>query len=411
MSTKTPETPVLRPIAELTCLRVSKSSKDNLRRVSPGGIYDFAEYAKKNGGMEPYKVSQNSPQLILNFLAEHTNLNKLEERKAIVARGEQGYQSLMMKPPELKSIDTLNGYIQGLSQLFEEHGHVGNFTYDPVTGVAIGNPTEGVQFFQKFRRRYRALLAEMGLTEPKQATPLGVDELLSLSNAVANDRTAVNLEMYAVCALGTNLILRFDEVTKLRMEGVTLYRASPRVKIILSEKCKNSTYTREYIREPWGARLAGCLKLDSCFSLLSWILFRGDTPGYLFPSIRGGRMNFEKPIESASFVSWLQQTLLKQGEGQTSVKGFRLHSLKRGGVQIWKSLGRDDRWIMRRVHATGFPSYQRYAYSGKGAWPSQLPEFSTMHAAEDFVADSLVSVLLNETDLCLPEIACIDEGE
>lgn len=218
--------------------------------------------------------------------------------------------------------------------------------------------------------------------------------------------------MISVSLLGTNLMLRFNEITKLRMECVTFYQDNPKIKILLRELGKNTTYSIEYIVEPWGGALAGSILLDTSFSLLHWILIRGDAPGYLFCSVSGsGKLNYERPIEDGVFTKWLQSTLISGGDGPESAHGYRLRSLKRGGVQIWKSLGRHDSWIMKRMHATGFRAFLRYAHNNRGVWPTSVHEFSSLEALQSFAGNAIASMLVSGTELSLPDIACLDEDE
>lgn len=381
----------LRSVAELTNLAVSKSSRQNLQRVDAGGFHDFEKYSIKHGGGEPRIISTRSPAIVSNFLADISNMTALEMYRTKARNGE----SVPADPPKLRSIDTLNGYIQGLQMLFVKHGHIGNFIVDPISGKARGNPTEAEEIsLVKFRRRYRALLAEMGLINPKQASPLGVEELLSLCKYVS-ENIILDAEMQALCLVGTNLLLRFDEVSKLRMECITLYQDSPKMKIMLKDKCKNSTYCREYTVEPWGGELAGSLKLDPCFALIRWILIRGDVPGYLFCSITGkDKIIAGKQVDEEVFQTWMRKGLVSCGESLENVASFRLHSIKRGGVKIWKSLGRHDSWIMRRMHSTGFSAYQRYAFNNRGALPTAIPEFCTMEALQRYGAESMTRLFV-----------------
>ena len=99
----------LQSISDLTYIAVSASSKDNLRRVSKGGFHDFEAYALSKGGAEPNVVSPNTPKVVLNFLADITNLSKVEEH---LRQQENGSSSADSRPkPKVMALDTLNGYV------------------------------------------------------------------------------------------------------------------------------------------------------------------------------------------------------------------------------------------------------------------------------------------------------------
>ena len=197
-------------------------------------------------------------------------------------------------------------------------------------------------------------------------------------------------------------MLRFDESVKLKMEAVTFYQNNRKIKIILEEICKNTTYTREYTLEPWGGRLGGSLKMDACFHFMKWVLVRGDSPGFLFCHVdQNGRIMPGRQMESQVFLNWFQGCLQDGGESPVGVRAFRGHSMKRGGVKIWKSLGRADGWIMRRMHASGFAAFLRYAFNNRGSWPDQVPEFSNISATQEFfdgIGISMLQFYLNEDE-------------
>ena len=67
--------------------------------------------------------------------------------------------------------------------------------------------------------------------------------------------------------------------------------------------------------------------------------------------------------------------------------------MKTGGVKVCKSVGRADDWIMKRMHATGFAAFLRYALNDKGAWPDQVPNFSDVTSTQEFIDTLWISLL------------------
>ena len=285
----------LRSIADLTRVALSTSSRDNLRRVSPGGFHDFQKYAQDRGRNEPESVFPDTPQVVLNFLADISNLNAVEAFLAGVEAGETEETNR----PKLMALDTLNGYVQGLDMLFSDNGHNGKFSVNAECNIARGNPVRSDEIcLSLFRRRYRATLARTGATDPRQANPLGFEELLGLYGSIKGRHDVHDIEFYAVALIGVNILLRFDEIVKLRMESVSFFQCSRKIQVLLQEICKNTTYTRDYCIESWGGRISGSMKLDACFHLMRWILVRGDRPGYLFCHVDSSKRIFhERPVE------------------------------------------------------------------------------------------------------------------
>ena len=98
-------------------------------------------------------------------------------------------------------------------------------------------------------------------------------------------------------------------------------------------------------------------------------------------------------LKKNNFTAWIQQNLQASGISPSAVRGYRVHSLKRGGVKIWKSVGRADEWIMKRMHATGFAAFLRYAFNNRGAWPDQVPQFSDTRSTQEFIDSLGISLL------------------
>ena len=171
----------LRSITDLTRVAVSSSSRDNLRRVSKNGYHDFEKFASGCGGTEPSVVTPHSPKIVLNFLAKISNLSVIENHLSsdeTLLADKNGNVKMM-------ALDTLNGYIQGLDMLFANNGHDGKFIVSEDGMSARGNPIRSEEIcLPLFRRRYKATLAKIGSTDPRQASPLGIEEIISISKVI-----------------------------------------------------------------------------------------------------------------------------------------------------------------------------------------------------------------------------------
>ena len=183
----------------------------------------------------------------------------------------------------------------------------------------------------------------VGSRDPRQASPLAIEELLTLYRTAENIYIPRNIMFYAVCLVSVDIYLRLDELVKFRMEAVSFYQNSCNIKVVLAEICNNITYTTEYFLGPWEGRLSGSIQLDVSFNLKWWILIRGDEPGYLFCHIdANGRELHNRKMESKNFLNWFQAVLREGGESLVSSRSFRGHSLKRS---MWKYGNLWDGWM------------------------------------------------------------------
>ena len=87
--------------------------------------------------------------------------------------------------------------------------------------------------------------------------------------------------------------------------------------------------------------------MDPKIVLLSWLLVRGPQEGFLFcDTVQKGsgfyKINPSKSLSSARFNSLMGNRLLDVGIGSGYVLMHSGHSLKRGSVQLYQSLGLRD---------------------------------------------------------------------
>jgi len=76
--------------------------------------------------------------------------------------------------------------------------------------------------------------------------------------------------------------------------------------------------------------------MDPQFAMSSWLISRGDAPGYLSCNIlgqgSGTRLVYHKPWPRKAFVKFMQNIFQEIGEGVGMTKAHTGHSPKRGGV-------------------------------------------------------------------------------
>lgn len=127
--------------------------------------------------------------------------------------------------------------------------------------------------------------------------------------------------------------------------------------------------------------------MDPVIALLSWLTCRGGTNGPLFcyyTITRAEiRLNNENPLSVKQFTSFLRDRLVKVGIGQGGAKIFTGHSIKRGSVQLYRSLSLRDEMIMEIIQMTVHHAYENYCAAYNDFAPEELPRFSNI---ADYIA-------------------------
>ena len=89
--------------------------------------------------------------------------------------------------------------------------------------------------------------------------------------------------LHAIWVVGIHCGLRFDELVKLQMSGISLSR---QICMTPPLKTKNSDDFKTYRFMPWpNATLEGSGGMDPNLALSLWIIHRGMAPGYVFCDI------------------------------------------------------------------------------------------------------------------------------
>jgi hypothetical protein len=88
------------------------------------------------------------------------------------------------------------------------------------------------------------------------------------------------------------------------------------------------------------------------------------------------------------FIQYIRDRLILTGEGEGNARCFTGHSIKRGSVQLYRTMGVSDSWIMRRINKSGEYAYLRYTEAFNDAAPIPIPEFSNLEAFISWAAKS-----------------------
>jgi len=223
------------------------------------------KYAAKKGAPDPNVVTKDSSIFVLNLLADYCRFGRSDSLKN----------------------DSMSAIVQGLRLVYSEHGHYQTWSVDD-NGNARGNPLVGNPDLDSLRRAHRVHLARYGVVTLK-ARPITVEHVCDMAERFWYGRdgeTAIcDVELHAVLVLGLNLGLRYDEISKLKAEHVSV--GSGGETLTLCEAIKNSTVQRDYHLREWDGNtpLRNSIFMDPFLALYSRLTIRGSRPGPLFCDI------------------------------------------------------------------------------------------------------------------------------
>ena len=121
--------------------------------------------------------------------------------------------------------------------------------------------------------------------------------------------------------------------------------------------------------------------MDPHVALLTGLSIRGADAGYLFCDARQNKQGIckidpNRPLSSARFATMMRSRLSSIGIGPSDVLMYSGHSLKRGAIQLYRSLGLKDEYIMQRVQMVGARAYSNYCEAYNDCAPRELPRFA-----------------------------------
>lgn len=349
--------------AELLGVASSKTSRENKVRAEK----ILQNFTTKVGSTEPGSVTPQTSVLLLNLLSQYCKTGL----------------------PDALADDTMGGIIQGLRTVFEENGHRGPWRADSITGVCSGNPLTANDDVKQLRATHRVHLSQIDRIKMR---PRPLPMSLVCEHAIrywfgcgqAIDYRDVIL--HAIILLGLNAGLRYDEVAKLRASHVTVNSGdigTGSIILTITEAIKNSTVGRQYKIRKWpgNTEMRSCMITCPFTALLSWMCIRGNREGYLFCAVNKKNMIMtDHPWPVKEFTSFLRSRLRMCGVGAGDVHMYSGHSLKRGCVQLYRSLGIRDEQIMEIVQMTGPQAYANYCAAYNDCRPSDLPRFTNIGA-------------------------------
>lgn len=362
--------------ADLILSANSKSTKANVKRART----ILAKFASQHSAPDPNEVTPNSSVLVMNVIAYYCNFGNGDALKN----------------------DAMGSLIQGLRIVYEEHGHTTAWTL--CEGRAYGNPLIENRDITKLRRAHRVNLAKHGVltVRARPRTAAIVCDHAAKYWFKNNDEDVL---LHAIFVLGLHLGLRYDEVSKLELEFLSV--TSDAITLRTSLGVKNQTGQRSYKLEEWPGNtpLRGSLFMDPKVALLSWLTVRGTADGYVFCDVSTGnqgfcKINTSKALSAARFTAMMRKRLLTIGISSGDVAMYSAHSLKRGSVQLYRSLGLRDEYIMQKVQMVGPRAYATYCAAYNDCAPNDLPRFAS---AEEYIQHA--ARIMGERNLLLNDEA------
>ena len=157
--------------------------------------------------------------------------------------------------------------------------------------------------------------------------------------------------------LGVNLLLRFDELSKITFENITLHEDKFKVKMYLPEGLKNKAHRLTYMLEGWPC----CTNVKACplAALARWTRLRGSSNAPSFRSI--GRDGLLRPgsKNNPSDLARDMRSMLRD-IGFRSVEYLSTHSMRRGGAHFYARQGMRYERIMIKGGWSDYSAFQRY---------------------------------------------------
>ncbi len=292
------------------------------------------EFCIKTEAKDPVEVTPESPKLIMNLL----------------------YTYCRCGTEQALSDDTMGGLIQGLRHVYSEAGHRGAWVVDKKNQTATGNPLSNNEEIKQLRASNRVFLIKLGRGK-KRARPLSVALVCEHATrywfGCGKPIDCRDVLLHAIMVVGLNVGLRYDEVCKMKIEDVTVtpgVRGTGSILLNITVNTKNSTTGREYILTEWpgNTRMRHSVLTDPFVALLSWMSMRGNRPGYLFCDVTDKNVIVTNKFWTTNdFKVFLRARLRLCGVGPGNLDRYSGHSMKRGCVQLYRSLGVRDEHIMQ----------------------------------------------------------------
>ena len=361
--------PELREVFTVGASKSTMANKERLARF-------LRPFASEHGLKDPDEVSARSTNMLVELLSEYCGTESKEPL----------------------SDSAMNACIQGLRLIYSAAGHDGNWTLHP-GGAAVGNPLTGNDGINQLRKNHSKAAARAGRTKSR-AEPLtpflicrhaekfwfGGTELQGL------DPDPRDVALHAIFTVAIQCGTRYDELSRLRVQDMKLEQNV--VTLILRDGNKSSIELEHYrlLEYPGNTALRHSIYMDPKVAVLSWTAMRGCRNGFLFCNLPVSRLgvasiNAGEPWPSKSFTEFMQSRLIQSGVSESVAMMYTTHSMKRGCVQLLRSLNVRDDYIMRHIKMSGFASYSNYCRANNDLHGGEQELFSftshtdmTLHA-------------------------------
>ena len=188
--------------------------------------------------------------------------------------------------------------------------------------------------------------------------------------------------LHALQRTAMNFGMRFYELMKVRMD--TLKCTKFAISFYIEERTRTEFQGYRYALGAYpGAILNNCVLMDPQIALCNRVLFRGDTPGFLFCNVVEKEYLWaihEEPWGKDSCVESMRRRLDSISIPVARVKKITGHRARRWGIQLLRYLGVKDSCILRWFGIKSEHAYLRYTELCNEGEKLSVPYFTSMDA-------------------------------
>ncbi len=216
----------------------------------------------------------------------------------------------------------------------------------------------------RLTRQKQAIRRTLGVA-PKKAPPLTLRELGLLIDATeqSGDQATYERALLLLTYFGAR---RIDEVCRLTLGSVTVADTGAVELYVARSKKDQEGQGMQVAIAPlgvsWLAEADNALDLDPGRALTTWLLSRGDVPGFVFPSrTEGGALqgqrgyHFDRPLSGSAALNVVKKLGTRAG-----LEGMTTHSLRAGMITEATRLGISEAAIMRRSGHRSLSVFRAY---------------------------------------------------
>ncbi len=176
--------------------------------------------------------------------------------------------------------------------------------------------------------------------------------------------------------------LTYVEIHMLADGSVTVISVMPgegSLYFSLAVGIKDLTVSKTYKIRKWPgeSEIRLPVLLDPFIALFTWMILRGNSPGYLFCDVnRNNMISTDKPWSVSSFQDFIRNRLRMCVVGSNDMLWCTGHSINRGSAELCRWIGVRDQQICGWIPMKGQNVYTNYGAAYNDCQAVALPRFS-----------------------------------